>query len=183
MNSSKSLFNPSAYKSKIYFLCILFVGDIVMNSFTQFLSFGNKGVISQYNLEYTAHSASEGYFVFCLQLLIHLLMLFTALSLFWNTFYFQLGMVGMVCSRFKYSFIMIGLYPLCFAAERVIRLIYLDIDKQSGINEISIWYDALYRAFYFLKFLVGLIYYIFIIDAALELGKAKYYRPDILIKI
>ena len=33
-------------------------------------------------------------------------------------------------------------------------------------------------AVYIIKFIIGFFYYIFVLDAAYELGKSKYYKPD-----
>lgn len=178
MENKRNFFNASAFKRKVYFLCLLFTIDIILNSFTQFLAFGNKLSTTEYNLNYVVRPVADSYFLFCFQLLVQLLMLFTALSLFWNTFYFQLGMVGKVCSRFKYSFLLIALYPIFFITERVVRLIFLSINRDLNYSDINIWSDGFYFAMYILKYLIGFIYYIYLLDATLELGKSKYYKPD-----
>lgn len=175
-SNQKSYFNSNSFKIKVYFLCFLFTIDIIFNSFTQFIAFGSRDSIRDYNINYNIKPLAHSYFLFCIQLLIQLLMLFTTLSLFWNTFYFQLGMVGKVCSRFKFSFILTALYPITFVLERVSRLTMLSVTHQ--VSDISIWRNGLYVTFYFLKYIVAFIYYIYTLDATLELGKAKYYRPD-----
>jgi len=175
----KKYFNPRVFKWKIYFLIFLFSADIVMNSFTQFLSFGSKMVITEYELiDYSVPSKGVSLILFVLQLLIQFTMLFTALSLFWNTFYFQLGMVKNICREFWHTFLMIGFYPLFFIAERVFRLYYFVKNRKPERNEVDIWYEGAYFFLYFMKFVVGIAYYIFILDAAYDLGKSKYYKPD-----
>ncbi len=178
MNNEKKTFNNN-FNIKIYFLLGLFVIDIVMNSFTQFISFGNYNTIEEYNLQITLIDGFISYLLFIVQLLVQMLMLFIALSLFMNTFYFQLGMVGTVCSRFKFSFILIGLYPTSFIFERVLRLLLLDAMKSDKtINDVYIWNMVIYRIAYFLKFLIGFVYYVFILDSLMEIGKEKYYKPE-----
>ena len=179
MNNGKKVFSLFNFKLKIYFLLFLFAVDIVMNSFTQFIAYGNSNSIQLYSLNFTVKPTSDSYFIFCIHLLVQLLMLFVVLSIFMNTFHFQLGMVGSVCSRFKFSFILIALYPIFFLSENIYRLIYLgNVNSDKNNNDVTIWDNGLYKALYFIKFIVGFIYYVFILDAVMELGKEKYYRPE-----
>lgn len=172
-------FDSNRFKLKIYFLVCLFAIDIVMNSFTQFLYFGSQTAIVEYNLEGLKVAPKiVSIILFVLQLIIQLIMLFTTLSLFFNTFQCQLGILSEVVKEFIFTFIFIALYPLLFIAERLFRLIFLAKKENFARNVITIWDFWPYLLIYILKFFVGFCYYIFVLDAAYELGKAKYYKPD-----
>ena len=176
---TRNYFKPRVFKCKIYILILLFAVDIILNSFTQFLTFGSKNAAQFYKLEnFKVQGKGISLVLFVIQLLIQLMMLFTTLSLFWNTFHFQLGFVSKICKEFRFTFIVIGLYPLIFIAERIYRLIFLGKKELTHRNSISIWESEIYRIIYILKYLIGVTYYIFVLDAAYELGKSKYYKPD-----
>jgi hypothetical protein len=62
----------------------------------------------------------------------HVLMIFTLLSIFSKTFFFKYGLVGIVCSRFRFTFILLAVYPVVFMVERLFRAVknfnnFLDI--------------------------------------------------------
>ena len=127
MTLHAKIFDSKRFKIKIYFLVFLFSIDIVMNSFVQFNSFGTYNTIKYYGLEnVTVLPKTIGLILFVVQLLVQWMMLFVTLSIFLNTFQFQLGMVKNICNEFKYTFVMIGLYPTFFIMEKVIRLVYLE---------------------------------------------------------
>lgn len=175
--------NLNNYKRKIYILLFLFLIDTILNSFTQFISYGNTQSIRDYSLNYSVLGAGLSFLVFCIHIFVQLLMLFIVLSVFMNTYYFKLGMVGRICFKFKYSLIMMGLNPIFFLFEKLIRLLFLNVIRISynskTLNDITIWTHPLYRASYFLKYIFAFIYYIFILDAVMELGKEKYYINQI----
>lgn len=176
---ARKYFNSRVFKLKVYFLVLLFAVDIILNSFTQFLGFGNDSAIEYYQLTNVADETSKmSIILFVVQLVIQFTMLFTSLSLFFSTFHFQLGIVSTICRDFKWTFLSLALYPIFFIFERVYKLFYLNDDDKIEKNVVTIWADGGYMVIYVLKYITGFAYYIFVLDAAYELGKAKYYRPD-----
>lgn len=181
MNSNvKNNFKPKNFKYKIYLLVFLFLVDIILNSFTQFLSFGSQAAILEYGLVNIKVQAKYiSFIILIIHIVLQFIMFFTTLSLFYNTFYFSMGMIKEICNEFLLTFIVLGLYPLIFIAERIIRLIYLrKADTDIHRNVISIWSNILYLVIYILKYVIGVFYYIFVLNASYELGKSKYYKPD-----
>jgi hypothetical protein len=179
MAVNNQYFSSKTFKFQIYFLVCLFAIDIIMNSFIQFLGFGSKTAISQYNLvTFSVPPKSLDSLLFVVQLVIQFTMLFTTMSLFFRTFHFQLGAVKMICKEFKWTFLFIALYPIFFIFERVYKLVYLAKVEYISRNVISIWDNGFYMTVYVLKYVTGFAYYIFVLDAAYELGKSKYYKPD-----
>lgn len=62
-------------------------------------------------------------------------------------------------------------------AERVIRLIFVIMQEQSGgFKEQNIWSSPLYQAFYYLRFLAYPIYYGALLDMSIRLAHPDYYR-------
>jgi hypothetical protein len=105
-------------------------------------------------------------------------MLVITLSLFWRTFLFKYGFVGVLCKNFKISFFLIVIYPIIFGIERIYRYYYLHGDNPMMNNELTCFTSGSYMTLYVLKYLIGFTYYIVMINSCYELGKAKYYKSE-----
>ncbi len=60
---------------------------------------------------------------FSLQLFIQLMIIFTTLSIFSQTFFFKFGLVRLICSKFKFTFLFSLCYPIFFLGERFFRIV------------------------------------------------------------
>lgn len=126
-----------------------------------------------------------------IQFMVQLFMIFTILSIFSHTFLFKYGLIKMICSKFKITFIVIFIYPFLFILERLIRVVnycskifkylnqvYVSDTLALQNNDVSIWAAPYYIAMYVLKFIFAFLFYTVIINTSFELGKSKYYKAD-----
>lgn len=53
-------FNPQIYQRKLYFICVLILVDIILNSFTQYLDFGSTNIMSKYSVYANGYQKDSG---------------------------------------------------------------------------------------------------------------------------
>ena len=170
-------FDPNWYYYKVIILCVLICIDILLNSFTQFYNFDNKSTNELYLTNCGLDNRDLGYALIGLQAGIIVLMIFTVLSFFSQTFNFKQGMLGTICAKFIPTFIVIFLYPIIFLCERFIRAAYLQKNTPEKTN-MEIWKTVYYIIFYVLKYICAFLFYIFSLNTSYELGKGKYYKIE-----
>jgi hypothetical protein len=191
-------FDVNYYYIKVMSFCICILVDIVVNSITQFLTFGDKltnyyvyDTVNQYQKRYEDDDSipthgtcntDEKYmcwvFVF-LQGSFIIIMIFITLSIISETFYFKQGLIGTIVKKFRFAFGIDLLYLALFLIERLIIGLYLmDNNKEHNHHAINIWKKWYYLIFYVLKYIGAFLFYIFNLDMLLELGKSVYYKKD-----
>ena len=100
MGIKDKYFDPNWYYYKVIMLCVFVCIDILMNSFTQFLNFGNQVTDKVYATNCGKDNADVCYAILFLQLCVQVLMIFTLLSIFSQTFYFKQGILGAICGNY-----------------------------------------------------------------------------------
>ena len=164
-------FEPNTYYYKVLTLCFVLLVDIIFNSFTQFLTFGQKITDS------TCHSDDLylciGLAVF--QFIIIMIMVFVLMSIVSQTFFFKQGLMGVICKQFVFSFICLIFYPILFIVERVILGSQINKNK-IGVDKI---FKNWYLVFYVLKYISAFLFYVGLLRMSFELGKSKYYKVDL----
>lgn len=120
MSAKDRYFDPIWYYYKVIILCIFIFVDIIMSSFTQYLNFGSVTNIEN-SIVCKENNVELCYALIFLQLGVQILMIFTILSIFSQTFLFKQGILGEICKQFVFTFITLFLYPIVFLAERFIR--------------------------------------------------------------
>lgn len=122
MAAKDRYFDPNWYYYKVIILCVFIFIDIIMSSFTQYLNFGVKDIVQGVDVQKCqVNNPDLCYAILFLQLGIQVLMIFTLLSIFSQTFLFKQGILSAICKQFVFTFIILFIYPLVFMAERFIR--------------------------------------------------------------
>jgi hypothetical protein len=191
-------FDVNYYYIKVMSFCVCIIIDIIVNSITQFLGFGDEltnfyvyNTVPRYQDSYEDDDSIPDFgtcrkddkymcwiFVF-LQGSFIIIMIFITLSIISETFYFKQGLIGTIVKKFRYAFGVDLLYLALFLVERLIFGLYLmDNDKEHDKNAIKIWKKWYYIIFYVLKYVGAFLFYIFNLDMLLELGKSVYYKKD-----
>ena len=172
MASKNKYFEPKFYYYKVLVMCFMIIVDIIFNSFTQFLTFGQVNKCDKRDDIYLC----IGIAIF--QFIIIMVMVFVLLSVFSQTFFFKQGLLGVICKQFVFSLVCLFCYPVLFIVERAILGIKLDLDKKKGapINKI---FTSYYTAFYVLKYISAFLFYMGLLSTSFELGKSKYYKIDL----
>ena len=125
-------FDPESYGIRMMFLCFLYILDIIGNVFLQFIDWGSQNTYTQYSIGKilpTPTIMNTGLVLYIsnfkvrLQFGIQIVMLVVSLSFFWRTFLFKYGFVGMLFRNFKFSFILMVIYPVFFTVERIFRYV------------------------------------------------------------
>jgi hypothetical protein len=198
MNEKQNQYSDTnSFYIKVMSFCICIIVDIIVNSITQFLNFGNElanydvyNNYDQYQDEYINvpepdHAEcriDDKYmcwvFVF-LQCSFIIIMIFITLSIISKTFYFQQGLLGLIIKKFKFAFLMDFLYIGLIISERLIMGYRLNKnEKEYNITSIEIWNKWYYIIAYVLKYIAAFLFYITNLDMCLELGKPNYYKKD-----
>lgn len=102
-----------------------------------------------------------------------LLMMFSMFTLMWSTFLVRHGLIGFLCSRFKWVFI---ITPVSFCVTIGFHVQQL-IKALTGTDIIESWEDSGTHWFYVAHNIVTLLYYAVTVAAAFELGDPTYYKP------
>ena len=179
MNNNKRYFDPKLYYYKVIALCLLMCIDIVMNSFTQFLTFGHKQTKKQYSATCKNNGAGLCIGLSLIQFAIQIVMFFILLSIFSETFDFKRGLLKRMCRKFMLTFFSTLFYIIIFASEKIFLYLYHKSKKLEPDFLFKIWDKWFFILIYVLKFLFAFLSYMFTINTSFELGKPKYYKVEL----
>ena len=179
MNNNKRYFDPKLYYYKVIALCLLMCVDIVMNSFTQFLTFGHKETKKFYSATCKNNGSGLCIGLSLIQFALQIIMFFILLSIFSETFDFKRGLLKRMCRKFMITFFSTLFYIILFIAEKIYLYIYHKKNKEKKDVIFNIWKQWHFLLFYILKFIFAFLSYMFTINTSFELGKPKYYKVEL----
>ena len=179
MNNNKRYFDPKLYYYKVIALCLLMCIDIVMNSFTQFLTFGHKRTKDMYSATCKNNGRGICIGLSLAQFSLQIIMMFILLSIFSETFDFKRGLLGRMCKKFSLTFISTFTYIVVFAFEKGFLYSYHKKHKNDDDIIFIIWKKWYFLLIYILKFSLAFLSYMFTINTSFELGKPKYYKTEL----
>jgi len=179
MNNNKRYFDPKLYYYKVIALCLLMCVDIVMNSFTQFLTFGHKETKKYYSATCKNNGSGLCIGLSLIQFALQIIMFFILLSIFSETFDFKRGLLKRMCRKFMITFFSTLFYIILFIAEKIYLYIYHKKNKEKKDVIFNIWKQWHFLLFYILKFIFAFLSYMFTINTSFELGKPKYYKVEL----
>jgi hypothetical protein len=179
MNNNKRYFDPKLYYYKVIALCLLMCIDIVMNSFTQFLTFGHKETKKFYSATCKNNGSGLCIGLSLIQFALQIIMFFILLSIFSETFDFKRGLLKRMCRKFMITFFSTLFYIILFIAEKIYLYIYHKKNKEKKDVIFNIWKQWHFLLFYILKFIFAFLSYMFTINTSFELGKPKYYKVEL----
>jgi hypothetical protein len=179
MNNNKRYFDPKLYYYKVIALCLLMCIDIVMNSFTQFLTFGHKETKKYYSATCKNNGSGLCIGLSLIQFALQIIMFFILLSIFSETFDFKRGLLKRMCRKFMITFFSTLFYIILFIAEKIYLYIYHKKNKEKKDVIFNIWKQWHFLLFYILKFIFAFLSYMFTINTSFELGKPKYYKVEL----
>ena len=179
MNNNKRYFDPKLYYYKVIALCLLMCIDIVMNSFTQFLTFGHKETKKFYSATCKNNGSGLCIGLSLIQFALQIIMFFILLSIFSETFDFKRGLLKRMCRKFMITFFSTLFYIILFIAEKIYLYIYHKKNKEKKDVIFNIWKQWHFLLFYILKFIFAFLSYMFTINTSFELGKPKYYNVEL----
>ena len=180
MNNNKRYFDPKLYYYKVIALCLLMCVDIVMNSFTQFLTFGHKETKKYYSATCKNNGSGLCIGLSLIQFALQIIMFFILLSIFSETFDFKRGLLKRMCRKFMITFFSTLFYIILFIAEKIYLYIYHKSKKLEPDFLFKIWDKWFFILIYVLKFLFAFLSYMFTINTSFELGKPKYYKVELV---
>ena len=179
MNNNKRYFDQKLYYYKVIALCLLMCVDIVMNSFTQFLTFGHKETKKYYSATCKNNGSGLCIGLSLIQFALQIIMFFILLSIFSETFDFKRGLLKRMCRKFMITFFSTLFYIILFIAEKIYLYIYHKKNKEKKDVIFNIWKQWHFLLFYILKFIFAFLSYMFTINTSFELGKPKYYKVEL----
>ena len=179
MNNNKRYFYLKLYYYKIITLYLIMYVNIVMNSFTQFLTFGHKETKKYYSATCKNNGSGLCIGLSLIQFALQIIMFFILLSIFSETFDFKRGLLKRMCRKFMITFFSTLFYIILFIAEKIYLYIYHKKNKEKKDVIFNIWKQWHFLLFYILKFIFAFLSYMFTINTSFELGKPKYYKVEL----
>ncbi|XP_064605088.1 transmembrane protein 138-like [Liolophura sinensis] len=147
----------SRYMPVLYMQYFLLLVDLFMNSFVELLRFENVILLV----------------LFVIQDVCIIFAVIVVFLLFFNTYIFQAGLVGILINKFKTTISVVFVYfALCLALH-----IWGTTQRWENPN-MFMWDNPGYRALFIIQRTASVFYYYFYKRTALKLGDPRYYQDS-----